>query len=681
MAGIRMPNLPLLSSVKTLLGIDTLDSGGRVPMSVLIAALSSAFTDKAGFDALLVELSNYVVAYAGLPPDSFGRDGQISFDRAGAAIYGPKGSVTPGHWPPTPVSLVGPSAYAGTSTSSVAIGTGSQSFTVEPGLAYFAGQRLIGAADATHWIEGVVTAYSGTTLTILVDKISALTGTFNSWAFGPAGQGGPAGPSAYAGTSTSSIAIGTGSKSFTTQSGLAYFAGQRLTAAADANNSMEGVVSSYSGTALVLTIDAVRGSGTFASWTFGPAGSRGQGVPTGGAAGQALVKVSGSDYDTTWVKGPVDAVNDVAPEFSMGARTAAVGGNASGDLSTRDYLHFNRRSGALVANQHFTAARQRMDKTIVLWGHSAVQGSGATSLGGDSAFAVDRWWISGSIGYWLEQMLGWRWRAIAKGISSQWPEHVGSRQGGVPTYITVTGNSIPAAGSTVALTAIVPGGGPFRYRGAYANELYGTVNGVMCRLSTPGDAVDPPNYSIEQVSGGSALTCSAGTRFVPWTDQLEGAVNVFWHLRNGTLTVANAKQITGMMVRKAIANGCDRYVILGPWPFNAETTGNSNNTAILAINSDLSDRYGAHFFDVSAFLRRQYPYDNTLYPSAFTLLGLTETSNDTTDIGNGIIPRQFMSGDGNHPNNTGYQAIAKGLIEIHFATLGIVKIIGSGVYQ
>lgn len=167
-----------------------------------------------------------------------------------------------------------PSAYTGTSTSSVTIETGSKSFTTQAGLPYFAGQRLMAAVDATNWVEGVVSSFTGGVVTLLVDAVSG-SGTYSNWTLGPAGQRGAAGPSAYAGTSTSSVAIGVGTKTFTTQSGLAYFVGQRLIVAANATAWMEGVVTSYSSTTLVLSVDATAGSGTFASWAIGPTGQPG----------------------------------------------------------------------------------------------------------------------------------------------------------------------------------------------------------------------------------------------------------------------------------------------------------------------------------------------------------------------------------------------------------------------
>ena len=71
--------------------------------------------------------------------------------------------------------------------------------------------------------------------------------------------------------------IGTGSKTFTTQSGLAYLAGDRVRVSSTANsaNYMEGLVSSYSSTSLVVTVDTIGGSGTLATWNIGIAGNPG----------------------------------------------------------------------------------------------------------------------------------------------------------------------------------------------------------------------------------------------------------------------------------------------------------------------------------------------------------------------------------------------------------------------
>jgi hypothetical protein len=73
--------------------------------------------------------------------------------------------------------------YSTTSTSSTVIGTGSKTFTVESSKPYQVGTPLRitdSAAPSTNWMDGIVTAYSGTTLT--VDVVSyAGSGTKTSW--------------------------------------------------------------------------------------------------------------------------------------------------------------------------------------------------------------------------------------------------------------------------------------------------------------------------------------------------------------------------------------------------------------------------------------------------------------------------------------------------------------------
>lgn len=82
----------------------------------------------------------------------------------------------------------------------------------------------------------------------------------------------------YSGTSTTSLLIGTGSKAFTTQAGLAYTSGARVRASSAANTSnwMEGLAT-YSGTTLTINVDKTNGSGTLADWNFNIAGVPGAG--------------------------------------------------------------------------------------------------------------------------------------------------------------------------------------------------------------------------------------------------------------------------------------------------------------------------------------------------------------------------------------------------------------------
>jgi len=82
---------------------------------------------------------------------------------------------------------------------------------------------------------------------------------------------------ALSATSTSSVAIGTGAKTFTTQASKQFITGQILVIASNAlaSNFMHGSVTSYSGTTLVMNITDIGGSGTYADWNISISGTQG----------------------------------------------------------------------------------------------------------------------------------------------------------------------------------------------------------------------------------------------------------------------------------------------------------------------------------------------------------------------------------------------------------------------
>jgi len=112
-------------------------------------------------------------------------------------------------------------------------------------------------------------------------------------ATGSTGSTGATGPG-YAAQSATSTLIATGSKTFTTSSGLAYSAGARVRASSRANtaNYMEGTVTSYSGTSLVVSVDAVGGSGTFSDWNINVSGLQGATGATGAPGSGTVINSS-----------------------------------------------------------------------------------------------------------------------------------------------------------------------------------------------------------------------------------------------------------------------------------------------------------------------------------------------------------------------------------------------------
>ena len=128
-------------------------------------------------------------------------------------------------------------------------------------------------------------------------------------------------PTYFGGTSSTSFAIGSGSKAFATQENLAYTVGSRVRIASSASpttNYMEGVVTAYSAGTLTVNVSLAVGSGTHTDWLFslagevgatgatgaagatGATGAAGVGVPSGGTTGQVLTKIDGTNYNTNW---------------------------------------------------------------------------------------------------------------------------------------------------------------------------------------------------------------------------------------------------------------------------------------------------------------------------------------------------------------------------------------------
>ncbi|MCP1915695.1 hypothetical protein J2R96_008175 [Bradyrhizobium elkanii] len=97
---------------------------------------------------------------------------------------------------------------------------------------------------------------------------------------GDTGATGPTGATGagYGGASSTSLAIGAGTKAFSILAGFAYQNGARVRASSAANTSnwMEGLAT-YSGTVMTIAVDKFNGAGTFADWNFNVVGQPGAG--------------------------------------------------------------------------------------------------------------------------------------------------------------------------------------------------------------------------------------------------------------------------------------------------------------------------------------------------------------------------------------------------------------------
>ncbi len=124
-------------------------------------------------------------------------------------------------------------------------------------------------------------------------------------------------------TSTTSLSIGTGSKTFTTQSGKQFVAGAYVFAVSqgDASKWMFGQITSYTATTLVVDVSATQGSGSYADWSITLSGIRGA-TGAQGPGGTAAVFTEFTSSGTY--------TKDPGASFIMVEAWGAGGGGGSG---------------------------------------------------------------------------------------------------------------------------------------------------------------------------------------------------------------------------------------------------------------------------------------------------------------------------------------------------------------
>ncbi|MFL9960469.1 hypothetical protein PQR02_04895 [Paraburkholderia sediminicola] len=148
-----------------------------------------------------------------------------------------------------------------------------------------------------NWILGKANAAATSATNAATSETNAGTSASNASTSAAAAAGYAA---ALTATSTTALAIGTGAKTFTTQTGKQFAAGQFVSIVSNGTpaNYMHGQVTSYSGTSLVVNVLDVGGSGSQSDWNISISGTQGATGPAAvlsGTASGAIDEIKGAN--------------------------------------------------------------------------------------------------------------------------------------------------------------------------------------------------------------------------------------------------------------------------------------------------------------------------------------------------------------------------------------------------
>lgn len=366
----------------------------------------------------------------------------------------------------------------------------------------------------------------------------------------------------------------------------------------------------------------------------------------------------------------------------------AMGGIDPNGFTMRAALRYSVAQKALVANRVYSALRAAMAKTIDFIGHSQVQGSGVVAVG---ATINPRSGINGSpprkLEYRLQSGFDPKWRVINRGQSAQKSHEIASRMGAIPINVTLTVGTVLAAAGAQACTCSPGANGPSAQRGTGVDIYDGFIGAQACRVTNTGAGANAGDvrYTVEQIGGTGNINVIPGTPFWVAPDPLDYAIKFIFATENDAdseleLSVA----MISAMVEKLPPDE-RRFVIFGDWPFVGSNPSREIGTAwhnnMLAKHAIFRQRYGADFFDIYRFLRGEFPYDGTVYPSVWQFTGESSAqgSNDWVTPGDwitrGILPRRWVSihlggADTSHLHQETNDVLMRAAIEFHMKPKG-----------
>ena len=455
----------------------------------------------------------------------------------------------------------------------------------------------------------------------------------------------------YNSTSTTSNSIGTGSKTFTVEANKPYQAGTPLRiadAAAPSTNFLDTVVTSYSGTTLVVNSIGYGGSGTKTSWTVNIGGAKtvdgtlglsqgGTGATDAAGARTNIDVYSKADADSRFLN-----VSGEASNVTMNG-DVTIGDASSDTLTVNATADFNTGfnvDGTVTSDGLTVAGNLSVDGGTIKLDGNYPTGTGNVALGGQ---ALDDGSLTGGNNTAVGD------RALTANTSGGENVAVGA----LALFTNTTGSNNTASGyASLFLNTTGSYNTSFGQEALRANTTasYNTAVGYQAGYS---NTTGTRGTFVGMGAGYTNSTASYNTAVGWYALRLNTTGDLNTAMGDGTLqTNTTGSQNTGIGQSALGNNTTGNYnTALGRQTLLSNTTA-SNNTAV-GYQAGLGNTTGS---EITA-LGYHALYANTTGASNVAM-GYAAAGSNTTGISNVAIGRQSLASNTTANNSTavGYQA-------------------------
>lgn len=239
---------------------------------------------------------------------------------------------------------------------------------------------------------------------------------------------------------------------------------------------------------------------------------------------------------------------------------------------------------------------------------------------------------------------------VEGGIIAQNAAHIGA----VPALITVSGGVIPASGGVAVTASNIPSGGINMAMG-------GTLGGVAGSIAWSNGNTG----TFTRSASGAAVAVPPNTPFIPNSARyranqiiLESGKNDINQGRDAALILSMTHQIV-----EWIAPFLSTTIVMGH--FNNHNYSDTAKARLATVNSGIVSAYGDRAIDQQAWLVSESIWDQ------LATEGITPTSQDLADQGNGLPPTQLMIAAKDHLTAAAYGYRMKYLVKPKLIELGL----------